>query len=132
MSWVAQCFTSGSKTSNSLHTTTNLFLGTASASSSLSKDGQATSYVPKVTRHTTLPSQPLQSLHTNKCCTLDIISCMHKNNDKTTEYLLNWFSNGILTEEPVCSQDSNQLLFKYIIRVGTHSLQLSQHYQYTG
>jgi len=64
MFWVAQCFTYSSKTSNSLHTTTNLFLGTASASSSLSKDGQATSYVPKVKKHTatTKPSHK-QVLH---------------------------------------------------------------------
>lgn len=84
---MAQYFTSGSKTSNSLHTTTNLFLGTASTCSSLSKDGQATSYVPKVKRHKDLPSQPLQSLHTNKCRSLDTISCTHKKHDTTTEYL---------------------------------------------
>lgn len=32
-------------------------------------------------------TQPLQSLHTSKCCTLDTISCTYKNLDKTNEYL---------------------------------------------
>jgi len=101
---VAQCFTSSSKTSNSLHTITNLFLETASASSSSSKDGQATSYVPKVKKHTALPLQPLQSPHTNKYCTLNTISCTYKSNDKTTEYLFKlifkWHINRTASLQP--------------------------------
>jgi len=104
MSWVAQCFTSSSRTSNSLHTITNMFLGTAGASSSLSKAGQATSYVPKVKRHTALPLQPLQSPHTNKCCTMNTISCTYKNHDKIIEYLFKlifkWYINRKANLQP--------------------------------
>jgi len=116
MSYVAQCFTCSHKTSNSLHTITNSFLETASASRSSSKDGQETSYVPKVKKHTALPLQPLQSPHTNKCCTLNTISCTYKNHEKTTEYLFKlifkWHINRRASLQPELRPATSQIHYQ--------------------
>jgi hypothetical protein len=64
-------------------------MGTASASSSLSKDEQAISYVPKVKRHTTLPAQPLQSLHTKSVALWTPLVAHIKNKIKLPNIYLN-------------------------------------------